>query len=259
MGFFLFLLALAGVGQTHAQVSPSLEAHTSAFDFDHYRKLPIQARQGSAGWVSRDNQELQRELISGEKGRKQEITSQVAALLPEPETIPIRREPEALPSPRELTDEITTEKHGTTTKGQLDLLARGRVDNRLELASMSESDYELLVAKIRGESEEESPTPREDLLRPMPTLINSKTGGPPHGYAVSQAGLGARTEPRNNQNPFEDIIRTLRLDQPVTRGDDPLSKPPSPTPAMAIPAVTSQPTQAPVEDSGREQPSEASP
>jgi hypothetical protein len=65
----------------------------------------------------------------------------------------------------------------------------------------------------------------------MPTLVNSKTGGPPHGYAVSQAGVGARTEPRNDQNPFEDLVRALRLDRPVTKGTDPL---PTPSARLAV-------------------------
>ena len=78
----------------------------------------------------------------------------------------------------------------------------------------------------------------------MPTLVNSKTGGPPHGYAVSQAGVGARTEPRNDQNPFEDLVRALRLDRPVTKGTDPL-----PTPSARL-AVASAAAPAPVTPAG---------
>lgn len=74
----------------------------------------------------------------------------------------------------------------------------------------------------------------------MPSLMNSKTGGPPHAYSVSQAGIGARSEPRDNQNPFEDLIRALRLDHSITKGNDPL-----PTPTTRL-AVTSPAPLAPV-------------
>ena len=223
----LALLLLLGVflNGACAQESQPLEAKTSPFDFDNYRRTPLQARQDSTAWASRDNHDLQRGLISGERGRKQDIATRAAALFPDPQEIPIRQEPEPLPSPNELTDEITTANYGETPKGQRDLLARSRVADRLDLASMSEADYELYVAKYREEQEQVPMPSGEGLLRPMPTLVNSKTGGPPHAYAVSQAGIGARAEPRDNQNPFTDLIRALRLDQPVTKGNDPLPAP----------------------------------
>jgi hypothetical protein len=129
-----------------------------------------------------------------------------------------------------LTDEITSHNYGETTKGQRDLLARGRVAKDLDLSSMSEADYDLYASQIRQEEESSTPQDTETLLRPMPSLMNSKTGGPPHAYSVSQAGIGARSEPRDNQNPFTDLIRVLRLDQPVTKGNDPL---PAPTTRLA--------------------------
>jgi len=208
-----------------------LEAKTSPFDFDNYRRTPLQARQTSTSWASRDNTDLQRGLISGERGKKQDITARAAALFPDPQEIPIRQEPEPLPTPNELTDEITMANFGETTKGQRDLLARSRVADRLDLSAMSEADYELYVANYRAEQEPVPAPSGEGLLRPMPTLVNSKTGGPPHGYAVSQAGIGARTEPRSNQNPFEDLVRVLRLDRPVTKGTDPL---PTPSARLAV-------------------------
>jgi len=240
------LLLLFGVflNGTRAQESQPLEAKTSPFDFDNYRRTPLQARQTSTSWASRDNNDLQRGLISGERGKKQDIATRAAALFPDPQEIPIRQEPEPLPSPNELTDEITTANYGETTKGQRDLLARSRVADRLELSSMSEADYELYVANYRAEQEQIPAPSGEALLRPMPTLINSKTGGPPHAYAVSQAGVGARTEPRDGQNPFEDLIRALRLDKPVTKGTDPL-----PTPSARL-AVASAAAPAPVTPTG---------
>ena len=57
-------------------------------------------------------------------------------------------------------------------------------------------------------------------------------------YAVSQAGVGARSQPRDGQNPFEDLIRVLRLDRPVTKGTDPL---PAPSARLAIAANTTTP------------------
>ena len=103
----LFLLTglLSGAS---AQDSQPLEPLTSPFDFDNYRRTPLQARQTSTSWASRDSTDLQRGLISGERGRRQDIATRAAALFPDPQTIPIRQEPEPLPSPNELTDEITT-------------------------------------------------------------------------------------------------------------------------------------------------------
>jgi len=227
------LLLLVGVflGGAHAQESQPLEAQTSPFDFDNYRRTPLQARQTSTSWASRDNTDLQRGLISGDRGRKQDIATRAAALFPDPQEIPLRQEPEPLPTPNELTDEITMANYGETTKGQRNLLARGRVADRLDLSSMSEADYELYVANYRAEQDPISTPSGEGLLRPMPSLVNSKTGGPPHAYAVSQAGIGARAEPRNDQNPFEDLVRALRLDQPVTKGTDPL---PTPSARLAV-------------------------
>lgn len=250
---FACLLFLAGIlCEAAAQESRSLGPQTSAFDFDNYRRTPLQARQTSTSWASRDSTDLQRGLISGDRGGKQDISTRAAALFPDPQAIPIQQEPEPLPTPNELTDEITVANYGETTKGQRDLLARGRVADRLDLSSMSEADYELYVANYRAE-QEQVPTPSgEALLRPMPTLINSKTGGPPHAYAVSQAGVGARTEPRDGQNPFEDLIRALRLDKPVTKGTDPL-----PAPSARLVTASTTPAASVVESTPVGKPAEA--
>ena len=229
MRFATLSLALLLAGSTHAQDSQPLETPSSPFDFDNYRRTPLQARQNSSS-SSKENRNLQQDLISGQKGKAQKISDRAAALFQDPEQIPIRREPEPIPTPNELTDEITSHNYGETTKGQRDLLARGRVAKDLDLSSMSEADYELYASQIRQEEESSTPQDTETLLRPMPSLMNSKTGGPPHAYSVSQAGIGARSEPRDNQNPFTDLIRVLRLDQPVTKGNDPL---PAPTTRLA--------------------------
>lgn len=233
----LFALALPAL----AQEKQPLETPYTPFDFDNYRRTPLQARQTSTSWASRDSTDLQRGLISGERGKKEDISTRAAALFPDPQEIPIRREPEPLPTPNELTDEITVANHGETTKGQRDLLARGRVAQKLNLSAMSDSDYELYVARLRTEQGEPPPASGEALLRPMPTVMNTKTGGPPHAYSVSQAGVGTRAEPRNNQNPFEDLLGVLRLNQPVTKGTDPL-----PTPSGRL-AVASTPAPATTE------------
>lgn len=254
------LLLAAATSAVLAQDSQPLETPYTPFDFDNYRRTPLQARQTSPSWASKDNHDLQRSLISGESGKAQELSERAAALFPDPQEIPIRQEPEPLPTPNELTDQITVANYGETTKGQRDLLARSRVADRLDLSSMSESDYELYVARYRAEQDPDPAPFGEALLRPMPTLVNSKTGGPPHAYAVSQAGVGPRKEPRNDQNPFEDLIRVLRLDQPVTRGDDPLPVPTTRLTVASAPAETpgTESTPATSEISASETP-EASP
>ena len=86
---------------------------------------------------------------------------------------------------------------------------------------MSESEYEIYVSQRRAQ-EEEPLQPQNNLLNPMPTVTNLKTGGPAHAYSVSQAGIGSRTKPGSNQNPFEDVLKVFRLDQPITHGTDAL-------------------------------------
>ncbi len=253
MRFAALSLALLLAGSTHAQDSQPLETPSSPFDFDNYRRTPLQARQNSSS-SSKENRNLQQDLISGQKGKAQKISDRAAALFQDPEQIPIRREPELIPTPNELTDEITSHNYGETTKGQRDLLARGRVAKDLDLSSMSEADYELYASQIRQEEESSTTQDTETLLRPMPSLMNSKTGGPPHAYSVSQAGIGARSEPRDNQNPFTDLIRVFRLDQPVTKGNDPLPAPTTRLAATSTAPLTPAKEAAPSATSGEAKP-----
>ncbi|NDH85718.1 hypothetical protein EBY67_01500 [bacterium] len=210
-------LCLSGIW---ASAAPSMESTTQPFDFDTYRRNPIDARRSSSA-DSRGNRNLQTRLISGETTRPNDISQQAADLFPPIATIPLRRDPEPLPTPNELTDQITVAKTGETTKGQKDLLARGKIAKELNLSAMSESDYEIYVSQRRAK-EEEPLAPQNNLLNPMPTVTNLKTGGPAHAYSVSQAGIGSRTKPGSNQNPFEDVLKVFRLDQPITHGTDAL-------------------------------------
>ena len=210
-------LCLSGIW---ASAAPSMESTTQPFDFDTYRRNPIDARRTSAA-DSRGNRNLQTRLISGETTPPNDISQQAADLFPPIATIPLRRDPEPLPTPNELTDQITVAKSGETTKGQKDLLARGKIVKELNLSGMSESEYEIYVSQRRA-LEEESLAPKKNLLNPMPTVTNLKTGGPAHAYSVSQAGIGSRTKPGSNQDPFEDVLKVFRLDQPVTHGTDAL-------------------------------------
>jgi hypothetical protein len=197
-----------------------MESTTQPFDFDTYRRNPIDARRSSAT-DSRGNRNLQTSLISGETTPPNDISKQAADLFPPIATIPLRRDPEPLPTPNELTDQITVAKTGETTKGQKDLLARGKIAKELNLSAMSESDYEIYVSQQRGK-EAETPQAPKNLLNPMPTVTNLKTGGPAHPYSVSQAGIGSRTKPGSNQNPFDEVLKVFRLDQPITHGTDTL-------------------------------------
>ncbi len=215
--FYLGTLCLFGIW---ASAAPSMESPSQPFDFDTYRRNPIDARRSSAA-DSRGNRNLQTRLISGETTPPNDISQQAADLFPAIATIPLRRDPEPLPTPNELTDQITVAKTGETTKGQKDLLARGKIAKELNLSAMSESEYEIYVSQAR-EKEAETPQAPKNLLNPMPTVTNLKTGGPAHAYSVSQAGIGSRTKPGSNQNPFEDVLKVFRLDQPITHGTDTL-------------------------------------
>jgi len=215
-----------------AQSAQTLEAQTSAFDFDNFRRNPIQSRQTHASWVSKNNQELQRDRIASPEPRRNPIGERADALFPDQKKIPLAPKPEKLPTPSQLTDRVTFETYGETSKGPRDLLARGRVVDQLGLANMTDTDYEIYVEQQRAAAAIHSDRIQEAELQPMPTLINTKTGGPPHGYAVSQAGVGSRREPRNGQNPFEDLLSSLRLEQPLTKGSDPL---PAPSARLVVP------------------------
>jgi len=216
-----------------------MESTSQPFDFDTYRRNPIDARRSSAA-DSRGNRNLQTRLISGETTPPNDISKQADDLFPPTATIPLRRDPEPLPTPNELTDQITIAKSGETTKGQKDLLARGKIVKELKLSGMSESEYEIYVTQRRAKEEEPLALPN-NLLNPMPTVTNLKTGGPAHAYSVSQAGIGSRTRPGSNQNPFEDVIKVFRLDQPVTHGTDALPSGNKKVAAASAPAPSPTP------------------
>ena len=214
--------------------APSLETPYQPLDFDSYRRNPIEAKRKAS--YAAEGRDLQSNLLAGKKGGKSDISKEASDLFPKMESIPLKTEPRPLPTPRELTDQVTASRSGQDTKGRIDLLARGKVAKELNLSSMSESEYELYATK-KQYAEQEKPD-KPNLLNPMPTVTNVKTDGPAHAYSVNQAGIGARAKTGSNQNPFEDVIKFLRLDQPVTHGEDPLttgfkktSSPVSPVPA----------------------------
>ena len=214
--------------------APALETPSQPLDFDSYRRNPIEAKRKPT--YAAEGRDIQDNLLAGKKGGKSDISKDAADLFPSMESIPLRKEPQPIPSRRELTDQVTASRTGQDTKGRIDLLARGKVAKELNLSSMSESDYEIYATQKQNADQEKPDKP--NLLNPMPTVTNVKTDGPAHDYSVNQAGLGARTKTGSNQNPFEDVIKFLRLDQPVTHGEDPLttgfkktSSPVSPAPA----------------------------
>ena len=215
--------------------APALETPYQPLDFDSYRRNPIEAKRKAS--YAAEGRDLQSNLIAGKKGGRSDISKEAADLFPKMESIPLKTEPQPLPTPRELTDQVTASRTGQDTKGRIDLLARGKVAKELNLSSMSESEYELYATQKQNSDQEKSD--KHNLLNPMPTVTNVKTDGPAHAYSVSQAGVGARAKTGSNQNPFEDAIKFLRLDQPITHGEDPLpsgkSKPPAPqTPPAAV-------------------------
>jgi hypothetical protein len=218
-----------------------METSYQPFDFDNFRRNPLQAKQ-TQNISSKEGRDLQSNLISGKNDKQMDIARRAASLFPDPESIPLHKEPEHIPTPNELTDQITVARNGETTKGQKDLLERAKVAKELNLASMSESDYQIYASQhqaSRNKTEE-----RPAVINPMPTVTNLKTDGPAHAYSVTQAGV---RNPSSNQNPFEDIIHALRLDKPVTHGNDPLpsgkakNKTAEPTPSAVNPAASTSP------------------
>jgi hypothetical protein len=226
----------------HAHSAPSMETSSQPFDFDSYRRNPIEAKRKPT--YAAEGRDLQDNLLAGKKGGKSDISKEAADLFPEMESIPLKTEPQPLPTPRELTDQVTASRTGQDTKGRIDLLARGKVSKELNLSSMSESEYELYATQKQNTEQDKPDKP--NLLNPMPTVTNLKTDGPAHAYSVNQAGLGARAKTGSNQNPFEDVIKFLRLDQPVTHGEDPMpsakNKPSAPQPSTTTAADQASPS-----------------
>jgi hypothetical protein len=222
--------------------APALETPYQPLDFDSQRRNPIEAKRKPT--YAAEGRDLQDNLLSGKKGGKFDISKEAADLFPEIESIPLKKEPQPLPTHRELTDQVTASRTGQDTKGRIDLLARGKVAKELNLTSMSESEYELYATQ--KQSTEEVKPDKPNLLNPMPTVTNVKTDGPAHAYSVSQAGVGARAKTGSNQNPFEDVIKFLRLDQPVTHGEDPMpsskNKPSVPQPPTTAAADQASPS-----------------
>jgi len=226
----------------HAHSAPSMETSSQPFDFDSYRRNPIEAKRKPT--YAAEGRDLQENLLAGKKGGKSDISQEAADLFPKMESIPLKTEPQPLPTPRELTDQVTANRSGLDSKGRIDLLARGKVAKELNLSSMSESEYELYATQKQNTEEVKHDKP--NLLNPMPTVTNVKTDGPAHAYSVSQAGVGARSKTGSNQNPFEDVFKFLRLDQPVTHGEDPMpsgkNKPSAPQPPTSTAADQASPS-----------------
>lgn len=222
--------------------APALETPYQPLDFDSHRRNPIEAKRKPT--YAAEGRDLQDNLLAGKKGGKTDISKEAADLFPKMESIPLKKEPQPLPTQRELTDQVTASRTGQDTKGRIDLLARGKVSKELNLSSMSESEYEIYATQ-KQYTEEEKPD-KPNLLNPMPTVTNVKTDGPAHAYSVSQAGVGARAKTGSNQNPFEDVIKFLRLDQPVTHGEDPMpsskNKPSVPQPPTTTAADQASPS-----------------
>ena len=195
-----------------------METSSQPFDFDSYRRNPIETKRKPT--YAAEGRDLQDNLLAGKKGGKSDISKEAADLFPKMESIPLKTEPQPLPTPKELTDQVTANRSGQDSKGRIDLLARGKVSKELNLSSMSESEYELYATQKQNQEQQKPDKP--NLLNPMPTVTNLKTDGPAHAYSVSQAGVGTRTKTGSNQDPFEDVVKFLRLDQPVTHGEDPL-------------------------------------
>lgn len=210
-------LSLGLMGPAHA--APSMETSSTPFDFDGYKRNPLQGRNATP-ISSKPGRDLQSQLISGQAGREDGISKRASDLFPSPESIPLRPEPVVYPTPNELIDEVTAERSAENTRGQKDLLVRGKVAKELNLSAMSESDYQLFVSQRKNASRDNAPA-KQASLNPMPTVTNLKTGGPAHAYSVTTPGIRPKG---NDQNPFEDVIKAMRLDTPITKGTDPLPK-----------------------------------
>lgn len=212
-----FLLVYIVLGPTGIFSQTTLDAPTQPFNFDTLRKTPSQSR-SSLFHGTKEGRDLHEKLVAGYAGREVSFSQKATGLFPQQEEDFVQEEEPVL-SRKQTADQIAQQRLGTDSKGRVDPLAKAQLKTDLGLDSLSESDYELFFSDWRSH-QDPNLAKNETLLNPMPTLINSKTGGPPHAYSVSQAGLGSRAKPRSGDNPFGDWIQFFQLDQPITRGTD---------------------------------------
>lgn len=211
------LLVYIVLGRSGAISQTNLDVPTQPFNFDNLRKTPSQSR-GALFHGTKEGRNLHESLVAGYAGRELSFSQQASGLFSQ-EAEDFIQEEVPIPTRKQTAEQIAQQRLGTDSKGRVDALARAKFQGDLGLDSMSESDYEMYLSELRFNQESVSEK-LDTRLNPMPTLVNSKTGGPPHAYAVSQAGLGNRAKPRCGDNPFGEWIQFLRLDQSITKGTD---------------------------------------
>ena len=215
----------------HSYSAPPLETSSQPFDFDSYRRNPVDAKQ-TPTYAAQDGRNLQNNLISGKTKKDDDIGKQAAAMFPPIKSIPLEKKPARLPTRNELIDQITADRYPDSSSKEKNLLNRGKVARELDLSSMSEIDYEIFASQYVAQKGGAEPE-QQDMTNPMPTVTNLKTDGPAHAYSVNRAGV---RKPVSTDNPFENVTNFFHLNDSVTHASDPLpaAKPtPSSTPIIA--------------------------
>jgi len=217
--------------------APPLETSSQPFDFDSYRRNPVDAQQ-TPTYSTQDGRNLQNNLISGKTKKDDDIAKQAAAMFPPIESIPLEKKPPRLPTRNELIDQISADRYPDSSSKEKNLLNRGKVARELDLSSMSDSDYEIFASQYLAKKGGTEPE-QQDMTNPMPTVTNLKTDGPAHAYSVNRAGV---RKPVSTDNPFENVANFFHLNDTVTHASDPLPAS-KPTPSRA-PIITPEPTPA---------------
>lgn len=228
-----------GVGlllcNSQAQESAPLEPNTTPFDFDHYQKTPFQTSH-SRGAATKLGPTISKSSLKEKGSKSKEIQNQVAGLVQDPVTIPLHPSPEKLPTRSQLADQMMRDLYGSATKASVDSRNRARVIRDFDLDTMSDEDYAIFAANYVADARL-----RDQVARPFFSMSNSsasETGRTPRGYS----SRGEIDLSNDNQNPFEDLVRALRLDRHVTKSTDLL---PSPSiqaaPTSRIPSAGAEP------------------
>lgn len=232
--WYRLCLACVFWGNCETYPQTALEASTQPFNFDTLRRTPQQSRT-YVSQGTKEGRDLHEKLVAGYAGRELSFSQKATGLFSQ-ENEDFILEAEPVPTRSQTTERIAQQRLRVDSKGRVDLLAKSQIKKELGLDSLSDSDYELYVSEHRSNREAALKTP-ETNLNPMPTLINSKTGGPPHAYSVSQAGLGNRAKPRSGDNPFGEWLQFLQLDRSLTKGTDTWDRQAKPAEAVSVNAT----------------------
>lgn len=216
-----------------------LEPATTPFDFDNHRKTPFQVNQAKAT-TSKRNFVGRKSMSDGQLSKSKEVRTRVAELVADPAKVSLHSKPAPLPSRGQLADQIFQDRYGNSGKGSRNLGRKAQIVREYGLDTLSDEDYSIFaanyLAEVRRRDQSDGFSSPDLTSGTAANLTASKIVRSPRGHASLSQSRGEVDFSNDNQNPFEDLVQTLRLDQHVTKASDPLPGPSiqiTPSPALS--------------------------